>query len=81
MINEPRGVFTCRSSTLIILADSGPFCGLLLTILGPRAISTIDDPRGAFTCPSSTLIVLANFDPFLGLLLTLLGRRSDFHGY
>ena len=25
MINEPWGVFTCRSSTLAVLADSGPF--------------------------------------------------------
>ena len=32
--NEPRGVFTCRSSTLVVLADSGPFHGLLLTVLG-----------------------------------------------
>ena len=29
-INEPRGAFTCRSSTLTVLADSGPFLGLLL---------------------------------------------------
>ena len=33
-IDEPRGAFTCRSSTLTILADSGPFRGLLITILG-----------------------------------------------
>ena len=30
MINEPWGAFTCRSSTLAVLADSGPFLGLLL---------------------------------------------------
>ena len=35
--NEPRGVFTCRSSTLVVLGDSGPFCGLLLTVLGSRS--------------------------------------------
>ena len=29
-INEPRGAFTCRSSTLTVLANSGPFLGLLL---------------------------------------------------
>ena len=67
------------SSTLSITANSGPFRALLLTVLGPRAISTIDDPRSAFTCPSSTLIVLANSDSFRGLLLTVLGSRSDFH--
>ena len=33
-INEPQGALTCRSSTLIVLADCGPFHGLLLTVLG-----------------------------------------------
>ena len=32
-INKPWGAFTCRSSTLAVLADSGPFLGLLLTVL------------------------------------------------
>ena len=36
-INEPRRAFTCRSSTLTVLADSGPFRGLLLTVLGSRS--------------------------------------------
>ena len=36
-IDEPQGTLTCRSSTLIVLADSGPFCGLLLTVLGSRS--------------------------------------------
>ena len=31
--DEPRGAFKFRSSTLTILANSGPFCGLLLTVL------------------------------------------------
>src|SRR4051812_15339760 len=35
-INEPRGAFTCRSSILAVLADSGPFRGLLLSVLGCR---------------------------------------------
>ena len=34
---EPQGALTCRSSTLAILADSGPFHGLLLTVLGSRS--------------------------------------------
>src|SRR3954467_5475960 len=34
MIDEPRGAFTCRSSTLKVLEDSGPFHGQLLTVLG-----------------------------------------------
>ena len=37
MIDEPQGTLTCRSSTLIVLADSGPFCGLLITVLGSRS--------------------------------------------
>ena len=37
MVNEPCGAFTCRSSTLAVLANSGPFLGLLLTILGSRS--------------------------------------------
>ena len=31
-IYEPRGAFTCWSSTLTFLADSRPFHGLLLTV-------------------------------------------------
>ena len=45
MINEPWGAFTCRSSTLAVLADSGPFLGLLLTVLGPEAISIVVEPQ------------------------------------
>ena len=33
-IGEPHGALTCRSSTLAVLADSGPFRVLLLTVLG-----------------------------------------------
>ena len=36
-INEPRGAFTFRSSTLAVLADYDPFYGLLLTVLGPQS--------------------------------------------
>ena len=34
MSDEPQGALTCRSSTLTVLADSGPFHVLLLTVLG-----------------------------------------------
>src|SRR4051812_38850426 len=34
MIDEPRGALTCRSPA--VLADSDPFRGLLLTVLGSR---------------------------------------------
>ena len=35
-VEEPRGAFTCRSSTLAVLADSSPFRGLLLIVLGSQ---------------------------------------------
>ena len=76
-IDDPRGAFTCWSSTLTVLADSGPFHGLLLTILGPKAISIVVEPQGALTFLSSTLTVLANSGPFHGLLLNVLGSQSD----
>jgi len=45
MVLEPQGAVMCRSSTIIVLADSGPFSGLLLTVLGvperfPRLTNT-----------------------------------------
>src|SRR3954470_19534885 len=43
MIIEPRGSFTCRSSTLVVLADYDPFRGLLLTGLG--SLSDFHDYR------------------------------------
>ena len=32
--DEPQGAFTCRLSTLTILANSGSFRALLLTVFG-----------------------------------------------
>ena len=34
IVVEPQGALTCQSSTLAVLADSPPFDGLLLTVLG-----------------------------------------------
>ena len=36
-IDEPQGTLTCRSSTLAVLADSGPFRGILITVLGSQS--------------------------------------------
>ena len=80
-IDEPLGVFTCRSSTLAVLNDSDPFRGLLLTVWCPEAISVVFEPEGTFTCLSSTLAILADSGPFRGLLPTVLESLSDFHGY
>ena len=79
IVVEPQGALTCRSSTIPVLADSGPFHGLPLTIRGPGVVSMVNEPCGAFTCRSSTLAVLADSGPFHELLLTVLGSRSDFH--
>ena len=35
-IDEPWGAFACRSSTLVVSADSGPFHGLLLSFGAPK---------------------------------------------
>ena len=80
IVVEPQGALTCRSSILALLADSGPFHGLLLTVWGPGVISTIDEPRGAYMCRSSTLAVFGDSDLFHGLLITILESQSDFHG-
>src|SRR6187399_959518 len=37
IVVEAQGALMCRSSTLAVLADSGPFRGLLLTVLGSHS--------------------------------------------
>ena len=36
MVVEPQGALKCRSSTITVWADSGPFLGLLLSYGGPE---------------------------------------------
>ena len=36
-IDKHQGAFMCRLATLAFWADSGPFHGLLLTVLGPQS--------------------------------------------
>ena len=79
MVYGPRCVFTCLSSTLTILVNSGRLVNYYSLFSGPGVNSTIDEPLGAFTCRSSTLAVLVDSGPFHGLLLTVLGPQSDFH--
>ena len=78
-IDEPWGAFACRSSTLVVLAVSDPFRGLLLTVLGPQTGFIVVESQGALTCRSSTLTFFADSGTFRVLLLTVLGSRSDFH--
>ena len=54
MVVEPHGALTCRSSTIAVWADFGPFLALLISFGRPAVISMIDELRGAFTCQSST---------------------------
>ena len=37
IVVEAQGALTCRSSRLAVLADSGPFHGVLLTVLGSQS--------------------------------------------
>ena len=37
LVVEPQGAVTCRPSTIAVLADSGPFLGLLLSDLGSQS--------------------------------------------
>ena len=80
MVVEPQGALKCRSTTIVVWADYGPFLGLLLSFGGPGVISTICEPRGAFMCRLSTLRILTDSGPFRALLLTILGSQSDFYG-
>ena len=70
IVVEPRGALTCRSSTLAVLADSGLFHGLLLTVLGSQSDFHGCRTPSVLTCWSSRIAVWADFGPFLGLLLS-----------
>ena len=56
-------------SILAVLADSCPFHGLLLTVLGSQSDFHGWRTQGALMCRSSTLAVFLDSDPFHGLLL------------
>ena len=57
MLVEPQGVLACWSSRLAVLADFGPFHGILLTVLGPKANSMVVELQGALTFRSSRITV------------------------
>ena len=80
IVIEPQDVLTCWSTTLAVLADSGPFHGLLLTVFGSQSdFHGCRTPRCAYMSVINNR-VFVDFDPFRGLLLTILGSQSDFHG-
>ena len=69
-INKPCDAFTCWSSTLAVLADFGPFLGLLLTDLGSQSdFHGCRTPRYAYVLVVKTRS-LVDSGPFLGLLLS-----------
>ena len=68
MIYDHRGAFTCRSSTLTILADSGMFCALLLTVLGSQ--SDFHDSR-SLGCVYVHVVNTHSFDQFCPVLWTI----------
>ena len=61
MVVEPQGVLMCRSSTLTILANSGPFRGLLLTIL---ARFRVPERFSRLTIPMVCLHVRCQYSQF-----------------
>ena len=78
-IDEPRGVFKCRSSTLAVFVDSDPFRGLLLNVLWSQSdFHGCRTPRYAYVLVEKTRS-LVDSGLFLGLLLTVLGSQMDFH--
>ena len=69
-INEPRGVFTCRSSTPAVFVSFDLFRGLLLNVLWSQS-----DSHGSQTARYAYVLVvktrsLVDSGPFLGLLLS-----------
>ena len=74
MINESRDAFTCQSSTLKVLADSGPFRGILLTVLGPG----VSFPR--LTNRGVRLRVSHQHSQFWPILSCFMGYYSLFWG-
>ena len=78
MIDDPRGAFPCPLSTLIVLANSDPFHGLLLTVLGSQSdFHGYETPRCTYVS-FIKISVWADSGPFFGVLLSF-GSRSDFY--
>ena len=68
IVVEPQDVLTCWSSTLAVLADSGPFHGLLLTAVGSQS-----DFHGCRTlrCAYVSVINTRGFSRFLPVSWTI----------
>ena len=74
IVVELQGVLTCWSSTLPVLADSGPFHGLLLTVLGSQSdFHGCRTPRCAYVSVINTHI----FGRFKSVPCTITQRFGD----
>ena len=74
IVVEPQGVLTSWSSTLPVLADSGPFHGLLLTVLGSQSdFHHCRTPRCAYVSVINTHI----FGRFKSVPCTITERFGD----
>ena len=70
-MDEPRVAFMCPSSTLIVLANSDPFRGLLLTVLGSRSdLHSCRTPR----CTYVSVINTHHFAQFWSVSWTITHR-------
>src|SRR3954462_13484661 len=93
-IDESRCACTCWSLNLVVLADSGLFHGLLMTVPwaikyccgSPELIPPLTNPRVHLRAGHQHLqfwpiltCFMGYYSSFHGLLFTVLGPRSDFH--
>ena len=62
--------------TLAILADSSPFHGLLLTVLGSQTTFMVAEPQGALTYRSSTLTSLTILTRFIDYYSLFWGKEQ-----
>ena len=72
-IDEPWGAFAGLSSTLIVLADSGPFHGLLLSFGVPKRFPWLSNP-------GVRLLVSREHSQYLPILVRFLDYYSPFSG-
>src|SRR6187399_3553200 len=65
----------CRSSTLAVLVDSGPFHGLLLTILGPKRFPRLTNPEVRLRVGHQHSWFLSILFRFMHYYISFLGPR------
>ena len=79
MVTEPRGALTCRSLTLVVLADSVPFRGLLVTNLGSQSdFYGCRSPRCAYVSFINNRH-FGRFWPVSWAITHCLGSQTDFN--